>query len=120
MSKLFIASPHIFTDLFPLRTTLASVTAVFLQEAPGTQDFTCPAETKCRHALKKLEKNINVVQALEVRLCIVDRWKIGGLECEETAKLVSMHKYQHTLDTLKGLVVAWIFELSKMNRPQTG
>ena len=94
--------------------------AMFLQEAPGTQDFTHPAETKHQHALEKLEKNVNVVQALEVCLHIVDRWKIGGPECEETAKLVSMCKYQRTIDTLEELVVAQIFELSKMNRSQTG
>lgn len=31
--------------------------------------------------------------------------EIGGLKCEETAKLVSMYKYQCTTDNLEGLVV---------------
>ena len=60
------------------------------------------------------------MHALEVHQSIINCWEIGDPECEEMAKLVSMHKYQHTLDDLEGLVVAWIFELSKMNRLQTG
>jgi hypothetical protein len=31
-----------------------------------------------------------------------------------------MCRYQHCIDTLEGLVVARIFELTKMNRSQTG
>ena len=31
-----------------------------------------------------------------------------------------MRKYQRSLDNLEGLVVARIFELTKMNRSQTG
>ena len=70
--------------------------------------------------LEKLNKDLDVVHALEVQLGIVNCWVIGGPKCIETAKLVAMHKYQRALDSLEGLVVAWIFELTKMNRSQTG
>ena len=91
-----------------------------MNTAPGAQDFMRAIETKRWHAFKKHEKDLAVVHTLEVQLGITDRWALGGLECEEAAKLVSMHKYQRCLDTLKGLVVARTFELTKMNRSQTG
>ena len=93
---------------------------MFLGVAPGTQDFTCPSETKQRHALEKYNKDVDAIHVLEVQLGIIDCWVIGGPECEETVKLVSMHKYQRALDDLEGLVIARIFELTKMNRSQTG
>jgi len=91
-----------------------------MNTAPGAQDFTRVIETKRRHAFEKHEKDLAVVHLLEVRLGITNRWDLGGPECEEVAKLVSMRKYQQCLDTLEGLVVARIFELTKMNRSQTG
>ena len=57
---------------------------------------------------------------LEVQLGIIIWWDLGSLEYEEAAKLVSMCKYQWCLDTLEGLTAACIFELTKMNRSQTG
>lgn len=93
---------------------------MFLGVAPGTQDFTHPSETKWWHALEKYNKDLDAVHVLEVQLGIVDCWVTGGPECEETAKLVSMSKYQHAFDDLEGFVIAQIFELTKMNRSLTG
>ncbi|KAG1906113.1 uncharacterized protein F5891DRAFT_1125597 [Suillus fuscotomentosus] len=39
---------------------------------------------------------------------------------QNTGRLVTNQKYQHALDMLEGLVVACIFELTKMNRSGTG
>lgn len=91
-----------------------------MSAAPGTQDFTRTTETKRRHALEKHDKDLVVVQGLELRIGVVTRWVLGGPECEEAGRLVSMRRYQRCLDTLEGLVVARIFELTKMNRSQTG
>lgn len=102
------------------RATLAVAAATFTNTSPGAQDFTRTIETKRRHAFERHEKDLAAVHALEVRLGITNRWDLGGPECEEAAKLVSMRKYQRCLDTLEGLVVARIFELTKMNRSQTG
>ena len=87
---------------------------------PGTQDFTRSSETRWQHALKKYNKDINAVQAIEVWLGIANCWVIGGPQCVKMAKLVSMHKYQHALDDLEGLVVAQIFELTNINWAQAG
>ncbi|KAI6025420.1 hypothetical protein EDC04DRAFT_2869357 [Pisolithus marmoratus] len=54
-----------------------------------------------RHAMENFEKDLKVVQDLEV-------------------KLIANCKYQHCLDQLESLIVAWIFELSKMNQVGTG
>jgi hypothetical protein len=37
-----------------------------------------------------------------------------------TGGLVTMRKYQRALDHLEGLIVACMFELTKMNMSQTG
>lgn len=102
------------------RATLAAATTAFTDATPGTQDFTRTTETKRRHALEKHDKDLAAVHALELRLGVVTRWALGGPECIEAGRLVSMRKYQRSLDNLEGLVVARIFELTKMNRSQTG
>jgi hypothetical protein len=60
------------------------------------------------------------VQALELKLDITQRWKSEGEEWQRTGRLVAMRKYQRALDVLEGLIVARMFELTKMNRSQTG
>jgi hypothetical protein len=99
---------------------LTAATATFVSTAPGTQDFTRATETKRRHTFKKHKKDLVAIHALELRLGIITRWALGGPECNEAGRLVAMRRYQRSLDTLKGLVVARIFELTKMNRSQTG
>ena len=111
---------YVIPSLTASRATLAAATATFTNTAPGTQDVTRVIETKRQHAFEKHEKDLAVVQMLEVRLGITNRWELGGPEGEEAAKLLLMRKYQRCLDTLEGLVVARIFELTKMNRSQTG
>jgi hypothetical protein len=57
---------------------------------------------------------------LELKLDITQRWEPEGEEWQQTGRLVAMRKYQRTLDVLEGLIVARMFELTKMNRSQTG
>ena len=97
-----------------------AATAIFANTAPGAQDFTRTTETKRRHALEKHDKDMAAVHALELHLGIITHWVLGGSECEKAGRLVVMRKYQQALDNLKGLVFTCIFELTKMNRSQTG
>jgi hypothetical protein len=100
---------------------LAAATNAFVASVhPGAQDFTRGIETKRRHALEKHDKDLAIVHALELRLGGMSRWTIGSPEFIEAGRLVSMRKYQRCLDELEGLIVACIFELTKMNRSQTG
>jgi hypothetical protein len=77
-------------------------------------------ETARRHALENYEKDLKTVQVLEVKLGIMQRWQSNSLEWQNAGKMVAMRKYQRALDTLEGLIVARMFELTKMNRSQTG
>jgi hypothetical protein len=116
MQFMAIASVHYN---FPTGTPPAA-TVTFASVAPSTQDFTRTAETKWRHAIEKHNKDLAAIHTLELRLGIITRWVLGGPECEEAGRLVAMRKYQWSLDNLEGLVVAHIFQLTKMNRSQTG
>jgi hypothetical protein len=77
-------------------------------------------ETARRHALENYEKDLKAVQVLEVKLALEKRWERGGDEWLSAGRLVAMRTYQRALDTLEGLIVARMFELTKMNRSQTG
>ena len=108
------------TSLTSNRATLVVATATFTNTGPGAQDFTCTTEKKTWHTLIKHNKDITAVHALELHLGIITHWVLGGSECEKAGRLVVMCKYQQALDNLKGLVFTCIFELTKMNRSQTG
>lgn len=86
----------------------------------GQSDHTSKTETTRRHAWETHNINLKAVQALESRLGIHPRWNPESPEWQEAGRLVSMRKYRRALDTLEGLIVARLFELSKMNRSQTG
>ncbi|KAJ7113683.1 hypothetical protein C8R43DRAFT_1091391 [Mycena crocata] len=77
-------------------------------------------ETQRRHALELHGKSLAVVQDLEYRLRITPRWVHGSSEWEATEKLVQNRRYQRALDHLEGLVVARMFELTKVNMSGTG
>jgi len=86
----------------------------------GIRDRTRSIETERRHALEEYEKDLKVVQDLEKKLNILVRWEPGSDDWVRTGKLVTMRKYQRALDRLEGLIVARMFELTKMNMSQTG
>ena len=69
--------------------------------------------------METYKMNIRFVQILEAKLH-TPHWKADGPECMAAMKLLSMLKYQHSLDHLEGLIIAHIFKLSKANQSQTG
>jgi hypothetical protein len=77
-------------------------------------------ETARRHTLELFEKDLATVQELEIKLNIIQRWVPNDPEWQNAGRLVATRQYQRALDTLEGLVVARIFELTKMNRSGTG
>ncbi|KAG1730167.1 hypothetical protein EDD22DRAFT_1011782 [Suillus occidentalis] len=70
--------------------------------------------------LENYEKDLRFVQELECKLSITHRWTPEDPDWQSAGCLVANRKYQRALDTLEGLVVARIFELTKMNRSGTG
>ncbi|KAG2126322.1 hypothetical protein DEU56DRAFT_872938 [Suillus clintonianus] len=77
-------------------------------------------ETTRRHALENFEKDLGVVQELEQKLGILHRWTPEDADWQNAGRLIANRKYQLSLDQLEGLIVARIFELTKMNRSGTG
>ncbi|KAI5996402.1 hypothetical protein EDD15DRAFT_2387357 [Pisolithus albus] len=93
----------------------------------GTSSFvqrdiaaTTRKETMRRHAMENFEKDLRMVQDLEVKLGITKCWVPEDEEWQTAGRLVTNHKYQRCLDQLESLIVARIFELSKMNQAGTG
>ncbi|KAF8164202.1 hypothetical protein BJ912DRAFT_1026124 [Pholiota molesta] len=84
------------------------------------KDRTASMETARRHAMENDSQNLDAVQALEQKLCITVRWRPFSSEWKDAAVKVSMRTYQRAIDSLEGLVVARIFELTKMNQSHTG
>ena len=72
-------------------------------------------ETARRHAQETYDKDLVVVQELELKLEIPSRWKPGDVEWQNAGRLVAQRKYRRALNHLESLVVARIFELRKMN-----
>lgn len=86
----------------------------------GQRDTTRATETTRRYAIENHERDLKAVQALELKLGIVHRWTPESAEWQEAGRLVAMRKYQRALDILEGLIVARMFELTKMNQSKTG
>lgn len=84
------------------------------------RDTTRTTETARRHAIETHDRDLRAVQALELKLEIPRRWTSEDAEWQEAGRLVAMRKYQMALDVLEGLIVARMFELTKMNQSQTG
>ena len=86
----------------------------------ANRDYTTSKETERRHALEVERKDMLIVHHLERQLNITSRWTCDDVEWKDTEILVGKRCYQRCLDTLEGLIVARMFELTKMNMSQTG
>jgi hypothetical protein len=86
----------------------------------GHRDFTQTTETKRRHLLEIRDRDLLVVQDLENKLGVAERWVAGSPEWHDASTKVALRRYQRCIDSLEGLVVARMFELTKVNMSQTG
>lgn len=94
--------------------------AIVTPDTIAKQDFTRSKETDRRHALEDRDKTLSVVQDLERKLLVDVRWTPEHPKWAITAEMAAKRQYRRCLDTLEGLVVARLFELTKMNMSQTG
>ncbi|KAF8153707.1 hypothetical protein K438DRAFT_1474734, partial [Mycena galopus ATCC 62051] len=69
-----------------------------------------------RHARENLDRAVETVQAMERRLSIEVRWTTEDPEWIQAAELVVKRRYRRAIDTLEGLVVKRILELTKVNQ----
>jgi hypothetical protein len=69
-------------------------------------------ETKHRHLMEQGDKVLVTVQDLEEWLGVAagGPWECTGTEWAAATEKVRLRRHQRALDTLKGLVVTWIFE----------
>jgi hypothetical protein len=117
--------PH-FLVVFMLtsyRKKLEAARQVWINSTPdkmSQRDTTRLQETQRRHALEERDKLLCVVHDLELKLGITERWQRGSAKWSATKKMVANRTYQRCLDRLEGLVVARMFELTKMNQSKTG
>ncbi|KAG1857938.1 hypothetical protein C8R48DRAFT_748846 [Suillus tomentosus] len=70
----------------------------------GAHDVTSMTrnETARRHAIENYDKDLKVVQELEVKLGITRRWVPDDLEWRDAGRLLANRKLQHALDNLEG------------------
>ncbi|KAF8170848.1 hypothetical protein K438DRAFT_1613611 [Mycena galopus ATCC 62051] len=73
-----------------------------------------------RHARENLDRAVETVQATERRLSIEVRWTTEDPEWIQAAELVVKRRYRRVIDTLEGLVVKRILELTKVNQSGLG
>ena len=114
---------YVYLFILSGRHTLATANLVWSNLSPetiGRRDTTRAIETTRRHAIEMHEKDLIAVHLMEKRLNICVRWGPEGEEWKAAAERVSMRQYQRCLDSLEGLVVARMFELTRMNMSQTG
>ncbi|KAI5982014.1 hypothetical protein EDD15DRAFT_2378548 [Pisolithus albus] len=108
---------HLGDLAWTVATPCSTGTSSFVQRDIAA---TTRKETMRRHAMENFEKDLRMVQDLEVKLGITKRWVPEDEEWQTTGRLVANRKYQRCLDQLESLIVARIFELSKMNQAGTG
>ena len=93
---------------------------ILTPDNPAAPASSSSLETKRRHALENRDRDLLVVQELEVMLGVVNRWVPESPEWIAAALMVGKCRYQRCLDDLEGLIVSRMFELTKMNMSQTG
>ncbi|KAI6124642.1 hypothetical protein EV401DRAFT_2068853 [Pisolithus croceorrhizus] len=108
---------HLNDLAWTVATPSSTSTSSFVQKDIAA---TTRKETMRCHAMENFEKDLKMAQDLEIKLGITKRWVPEDEEWQTTGRLVANRKYQHCLDQLESLVVARIFELSKMNQAGTG
>ncbi|KAG2085421.1 hypothetical protein BD769DRAFT_1374346 [Suillus cothurnatus] len=78
------------------------------------------AQAARRAVERRLQIQINIVEDLETRLDIAERWTPGYSDYRETLEYSRRRKFIRAVEDLEGLVVQRLFELSKANLSSTG
>ncbi|KAE9395671.1 hypothetical protein BT96DRAFT_750245, partial [Gymnopus androsaceus JB14] len=86
----------------------------------GGHDGGPALEKKCRDEMENERKLIADIQMLEWKLEIGARWVKGSEKWDAASKLVKEANYRKALDKLEALLVARIFEMTRLNVAGTG
>ena len=116
---MFIVANEITKTYVKYRRELDNVFAMWSVQAPSSYEANASqarrAETSQRHTMEKHETNLRMVQELEGKLRVDVCWTPNDHDWQASVKLVAEREYYRALDHLEGLIVACLFELSKMN-----
>ncbi|KAI6125686.1 hypothetical protein EDD16DRAFT_1703175 [Pisolithus croceorrhizus] len=115
--NLDVSQKHLNDLAWTVATPSSTSTSSFVQKDIAAMTR---KEMMRHHAMENFEKDLKMAQDLEIKLGITKRWVPEDEERQTTGHLVANRKYQRCLDQLESLVVARIFELSKMNQAGTG
>lgn len=107
-------------SLSACRKRLALARLAWVEYKPGARDQTALLERKHRNKQENEQKLLADIQALELKLNITHRWTEDSEEWKAAKKKVKEADYQKSLDKLEGLLVARIFEMSRLNVSGTG
>jgi hypothetical protein len=77
-------------------------------------------EAERKSTLRRLNLKLNAVQDLERKLGITERWTSNDEEYQKAWKYRNDREFIRAVETLEGLVVQRLFELSKANLKGTG
>ncbi|KAJ7723101.1 hypothetical protein DFH07DRAFT_759653 [Mycena maculata] len=117
-----------YQKLVNLATQTYLVLGVAIPAMVGAADTNYEANAKAtrrleaqrRYAIELHDKVLLAVQEIELQMGIAIRWFPNSEEWREAAIMVGKRRYQQALDQLQGLIIARIFELTKMNMSGTG
>lgn len=107
------------------RVKMTLATNMFLSQGPDVQNVnanrssTARTETARRHTIENHKRTLERAQEMERRLG-TDRWQPEDERWKAAKKLVDMAEYQRCVDKLESLIVARMFELTRMNMARTG
>jgi hypothetical protein len=77
-------------------------------------------EAERRATLKRLNLAMNAVDDLERKIGITERWMPEHLEFKSAIAYINNRQFIRCVETLEGLIVQRLFELSKANLAGTG
>ena len=101
------------------RRELNNVFAMWSVQVPNSYEANVSQARKTKttrqHVMEKHETNLRMVQELEGKLRVDVCWTPNDHDWQASVKLVAEREYYRALDHLEGLIVACLFELSKMN-----
>ena len=89
------------------------------QTAFGRRNNTKAIERTRRHKEELVDKTLLAIHDMEHCYEISERWTADSPQWKRAEELLKNRTYRRCLDALEGLIVARMFELTKMNMSQT-
>ncbi|KAF8166437.1 hypothetical protein K438DRAFT_1921486 [Mycena galopus ATCC 62051] len=73
-----------------------------------------------RHAIEQRDRDLELVQDLELKLGVEERWTSTSLEWMVASDSIRNHTYQEALDEIEKIIVQRLLEMTKIHASGTG